>query len=126
MVDLNNKLLLKYKYLSAGIFNTLVFYLNSCILMFLGFSPYSAQIIAAFLSIFINFYSYKFLLFSGKKKGSINKFLFNHFMNYVISYSVLFLILSYISANQYIATGLTISIVAIINYILVVNWVFKN
>jgi putative flippase GtrA len=126
MSVLNNILLFKYRYLLVGIINTLLFYLNSCLLIFVGFSAYLAQIIAAFLSIFINFYTYKFLLFSGKKKGSISKFLFNHLTNYAVSYCILFLMLNYISSNQYISTGLTISIVAIINYFIIINWVFKK
>lgn len=115
-----------FKYLFVGTFNTLFFYLNSCIFMYLGLMPHSSQIVASLISLFSNFYSFKYILFQGQRQGSNIKYLLQQLINYLSSFLILCISLDYLSNNKYIATAITVLIVSIINYFLVFNWTFKK
>ena len=112
-----------WRYYQAGIVNTAFGYGLYAVFIALGLNMYLAQIVAHFLGMTFNYFTYSRHAFhdSDVSKG---RFILSYAVNYLLGLAALWGASQFI-VSPYLAGLVAVVVVSLINYLILKNWVFS-
>ena len=113
------------KYIAAGVFNTFAGYLIFFALLFLGADSYLSFLIAHCVGVYINFIVYSSLVFGGKNKNSVYRFVFVYIALY-FSGNLMLLLADFMGYGVYKGGVILVVVNTALGYILNKHYVFNG
>ena len=111
-----------FRYYQAGIINTLFGYSLYVLLVWLGLSPYLAQLLAHVTGVAFNYVTYSRLAFPDARTAKL-RFVAFYVVTYLLSAALLALSLQFLS-SPYAAGFAVAAVSSVINYLILRRFVF--
>ncbi|WP_420841369.1 GtrA family protein [Enterovibrio baiacu] len=114
------------RFLIVGFINTIFGYSIYALFIFLGFGYQFSVLIATFLGVIFNYFSFGRLVFHSEiGTGNAIKFTFSYVIAYLINIVSLHFLIDVNGNNPYFSQILVLFPVVIVNWFLMNKWVFK-
>lgn len=111
-----------WRYLKAGLVNTVFGYALYALLLALGLRMFVAQIVATIIAISFNYFSYSRYVFAGQRPAKL-RFLLSYGSNYLIGLAAL-TVSAAIVPSAYLAGLLAMLTAAAVNFVVLRHYVF--
>ena len=116
-----------FKFILAGILNTLFGYAFYAMLVFIKVDVFFSLFIATIAGILFNYLTFAKLVFkSSKNFFTPMKFIFTYFFSYIINVCLLKITMDVFINNPFVAQIISLPFVVLFNWISMNYWVFKN
>jgi len=115
-----------FKYIFAGVVNTIFGYSLYAFLIYIGLDYIVALTISTIIGVIFNFINFgKTVFYEYKSKTVFLKFLASYFVTYIANLTLLSVFIDVIFINEYISQFLCLIPLVIINWFLFKFWVFR-
>ena len=116
-----------FKFILAGLINTIFGYTFFAILIFLKINTFLSLFISTLAGVVFNYLTFGQLVFKLKKsKLMFTKFIFVYFFSYMINVYLLKAFMDFFNNNAFVAQVISLPFVVFFNWISMNYWVYKK